>query len=38
MMNVYKKGIEISKSKEMEKLIKVTDENKIDDYINEKFK
>ncbi|MBD0331996.1 MAG: hypothetical protein ICV66_05015 [Chitinophagaceae bacterium] len=38
MMNVYKKGIEISKSKEMDKLIKLTDENKLDDYINEKFK
>lgn len=38
MMNVYKKGIEISKSKEMEKLIKLTGENKLDDYINDKFK
>jgi len=38
MMNVYKKGIEISKSKEMDKLIKLTDENKLDDYINDKFK
>jgi hypothetical protein len=38
MMNVYKKGIDISRSKEMEKLIKLTDENKLDDYINENFK
>lgn len=38
MMNVYKKGIEISKSKEMDKLIKLTDENKVDDYVNDKFK
>ena len=38
IMNVYKKGIEISKSKEMDKLIKLTEENKLDDYINEKFK
>ena len=37
MMNVYKKGIEISKSKEMDKLIKLTDDNKLDDYINDKF-
>lgn len=32
MMNVYKKGIAVSKSKEMEKLIKLTGENKLDDY------
>lgn len=38
IMNVYKKGIEITKSKEMDKLIKLTEENKLDDYINEKFK
>jgi hypothetical protein len=38
MMNVYKKGIEISKTKEMEKLIKLTEENKLDEYITEKFK
>ena len=38
MMNVYKKGIEISKSKEMDKVIKLTDDNKLDDYINDKFK
>lgn len=35
MMKVYKKDIKIKKSKEMEKLIKLADENKIDDYINE---
>ena len=38
MMNVYKKGIDISKSKEMEKLIKLAAGNKLDDYINEYFK
>ena len=38
IMYVYKKGIEIKKSKEMDKLIKLTNENKLDDYINEKFK
>lgn len=37
MMNVYKKDIDISKSKEMEKLIKLTDENKLDEYIKQKF-
>jgi hypothetical protein len=38
MMNVYKKDIDIIKSKEMEKLIKLTDENKLDEYVHEKFK
>jgi hypothetical protein len=38
MMNVYRKGIDISKSKEMVKLIELTNENKLDDYINENFK
>lgn len=38
MMTVYKKGINISRSKEMEKLIKQTTENKLDDYIHENFK
>ena len=38
MMNVYKKGIGITKSKEMDKLINLTDENKLDDYINKNFK
>lgn len=38
IMNVYKKGIEITKSKEMDKLIKLTDENKLDAYIQSKFK
>jgi len=38
MMNVYKKGIGIKKSKEMEKLIGLTDENKLDEFIQEKFK
>lgn len=38
IMNVYKKGIEMTKSKEMEKLIKLAADNKLDDYINEKLK
>jgi hypothetical protein len=38
MMNVYKKGIDISRSKEMEKLIKLTSENKLDEYIHDNFK
>lgn len=37
MMNVYKRGINITKGKEMEKLIKLTEENKIDEYIKQKF-
>jgi hypothetical protein len=37
MMNVYKKGFDISKSKEMDKLIKLTNNNKLDDYIKENF-
>ena len=38
MMTVYKKGIDISRSKEMERLIKATDENKLDEYIVDKMK
>jgi hypothetical protein len=38
MMNVYKKGINIDKSREMNKLIKLEAENKLDDYINDNFK
>ncbi len=38
MMNVYKKDIEIKKNKEMDKLIKLTEENKLDQYIAENFK
>lgn len=38
IMKVYKKGINISKSKDMEKLIKLTNENKLDDYINTQYK
>jgi hypothetical protein len=38
MMNVYKRGIDISRSKEMEKVIKLTSENKLDEYINGNFK
>jgi hypothetical protein len=37
MMNVYKKGINISKNKEMERLIKLSDDNKFDDYVRDKF-
>lgn len=38
MMNVYKKKIDISRSKEMEKVIKAYDEGKLDDYISSKIK
>lgn len=38
IMNVYKKGIEITKSKEMDKLIKLTNANKLDEYIQSNFK
>ncbi|MEO5889443.1 MAG: hypothetical protein ABIQ31_04280 [Ferruginibacter sp.] len=38
IISVYKKGIEISKNKEMKKLIKLTDEKKLDDYIKDKLK
>ncbi|MBS1915998.1 MAG: hypothetical protein JST87_06945 [Bacteroidetes bacterium] len=38
MMNVYKKGIDVSRSKELENLIKLDEENKLDDYINGNFK
>ena len=37
MMNVYKKGIGIKKTKEMEKLIKLSSDNKFDEYVNENF-
>ena len=38
MMNVYEKGINVSRSKELEKLIKLTEENKLDQYINDNFR
>jgi len=38
MMNVYKKDIQIKKNKEMGKLIKLTEEGKLDQYIAENFK
>jgi hypothetical protein len=38
MMHVYKKDIAIKKNKEMDKLIKLTEENKLDQYIAENFK
>lgn len=37
MMSVYKKGIEINKNKTMDQLIKLTAEQKLDQYINEHF-
>jgi hypothetical protein len=37
MINVYKKGIEITKSKEMDKVIKLEKEDKIDGYITTKL-
>lgn len=37
MMTVYKKGIDINKNKEMEKLIKLTGEGKLDEYIDKNF-
>jgi len=37
MINVYKKGISIKKSKEMEKAIKAFDQNKLDEYIAKNF-
>lgn len=37
MMNVYKKDINIKKSKEMEKLIKLTEDGNLDKYIAENF-
>lgn len=36
MMNVYKKGIDINKNKEMDQLIKLSDKQ-LDDYINKHF-
>lgn len=33
MISVYKKGISIKKSKGMEKVIKLNDENKLDEYV-----
>jgi hypothetical protein len=37
MMNVYKKGISIKKSKEMDKLIKQAEEGKLDEYVAKYF-
>ncbi|PWT70731.1 MAG: hypothetical protein C5B59_20220 [Bacteroidetes bacterium] len=37
MMKVYKKGIQIKKTKEMDKLIKLSDEGQLDQYIKENF-
>ncbi|HEX4851550.1 MAG TPA: hypothetical protein VFV08_12120 [Puia sp.] len=38
MMNVYKKGISIKRTKEMDKLIKMTEEGKLNEYIQENVK
>ncbi len=37
IMNVYKKGIDIKKNKEMEKVIKLNEQNKLEDYIAKHF-
>jgi len=37
IMNIYKKGIQITKNKDMEKTIKMTD-SELDSYINKNFK
>lgn len=37
MMTVYKKGINIEKNKEMEKLIKLSNSNKLDAYVKTKL-
>lgn len=37
MISVYKKNIAIIKNKEMDKVIKLNDENKLDDFIKNKF-
>jgi hypothetical protein len=37
MIKVYKKGISLNKNKEMEKLVKMYDENKLDEYIQSTF-
>ena len=37
VMNVYKKGIQINKNKNLDKLIALTNKNKLDDYIKSKF-
>jgi hypothetical protein len=38
IINTYKKGIEIKKSNEMDKVIKLTAKNKLDEYIKDNFK
>jgi hypothetical protein len=38
MMNVYKKDIQITGSREMDRVIKLADDNKLDDYVREKLK
>lgn len=37
IMNVYKKGLGIIKNKEMDRLIKLTEKNKLDEYIQKNF-
>ena len=38
IIKVYKKGIAIKKSRAMEKAVQAYDENKLDDYVKDKFK
>jgi hypothetical protein len=38
MMKVYKKGIDVSGSKELDKLIRLTAKGALDDYIRDNFK
>jgi hypothetical protein len=38
MMQVYKKGVDVSKSKEMEKLIRLAGKGGLDGYIRDNFK
>lgn len=37
LINVYKKGIGVTKSEELEKLITLADANKLDDYVKNNF-
>ncbi len=38
MMNVYKKDIQITGSREMDRVIQLAENNKLDDYVNGKLK
>ncbi|MBI3234279.1 MAG: hypothetical protein HYZ42_09600 [Bacteroidetes bacterium] len=37
IMGVYKKGIKIEENKEMKKLIKLSNDGKLDDFVRSKF-